>query len=121
MGDVLQMSRRTPRILIGGWNCTCTLEDSPERSVNVIVELTPCLGSMSEIAASYRSTVEVKLELGDGGLQKAASMSGMRACRGAGRNVLAFLRFDDVRIAEIRALVVSYAGETKRIKVAEGG
>lgn len=105
-----------PPVVIGGWNCTCTVEESPANRVEVALHLRPRLDGVSEITGSYRSNVEVKLDLGDKGLQHPASVAG--ACGSVcGGRISVFARFDDVTLGDIRAVVAGFGGDTKRVAI----
>jgi hypothetical protein len=104
-----------PSIVIGGWNCICTIEESAGNRVDVEVRLAPCPDA-TKLVGSYRSDVETKLELGDGRLKAAASLTALCGSVAGGR-LSAFASFDGVSRDDVRAIVLSFAGETKRIEV----
>lgn len=102
-------------IVIGGWTCICTIEESAGNCIQVGARLAPCPDA-TEFAGSYRSNVEVKLDLGDDRLKAAASLTTLRGSVAGGR-ISAFARFDGVSLNEVRAVVLSFAGQTKRIEL----
>ena len=107
------MSEQIAQIQVGGWNCTCTVEESPEGHVVVVLMLSPNLDDMARIRASYRSTLTVQVDLGAKGLREGA-ITTARSSLGGGR-VSVFVRLDRVRSADVRAVEVEFGGNTQRI------
>ena|SRR5579884_2015454 len=107
-------------IAIAGWNCTCTVEESPGTGIEVVVHLTPRLEAMPEITAGYRSRVDIKLDRGDDGLRQAASLSALCGSAGGGR-ITAVAAFTGATMASLRAVVVSLGSDTHRLLVSGAG
>lgn len=79
------------------------------------MELSPYAGSFSE--SSLLLGLDVRLELSDGRLRP-LPLTAVFASRGAGKNIVACGRLDDVQVEDVRAAVVEFAGESRRIEFA---
>ena len=112
------MPIQLPPVRIERWSSAFPMEQSAERTVHVTVNFSTGSRDLAEDCRSFN----IKLDLGENRLRE-PSCSGrwVYACRGRGRTLLAHMRFDGVGIDEIRAIVVSFAGETKRTEVADAG
>jgi hypothetical protein len=104
---------------IGDWNCACTIQQLPGKVVDIVVDLTPGGGTLSSRQADFHSRLDVKLALHSDDLRAATSLTQFGASRGAGKNISAFCKFADVTIEDVKSVVISFAGETKRIVLCE--
>lgn len=107
------MAKQAAQVQVGGWNCTCTIEQSAEEPFALILEFTPNLQAIGGIRASYRSTLSVQVELLGGGLRDLRTTN-LRASWLGGR-VLVVGRLDDVRSKDVRAVLIEFGGDTQRI------
>lgn len=109
------MSKRTAQIRVGGWNCSCTIEELPQRGVQIVLQLSPNLQYLGEIRASFRSIPTIQLDLGDRGLRELRTSS-LHSNLGGGR-VSVSGRFDDIRAGDVQAVLVEFGGDAQRIEL----
>lgn len=105
----------TGQILLGNWDCRYTIEDKPDNTLAIALELTPGGGTLSEREASFRSPIELSLDFGDVGVRRVTNMTTCGASTGAGKNVADYATVDGIQVSDVRAIIVSFAGATERV------